>query len=347
MNRKTIAGITLGLGLLALVSCGGRDSSPESSTERAAEGPARNLIVTYRFTVQDVAAGAKNVAAWVPVPPSNTQQTLEGMDIEGDLPYEIVSETEYGNRFLRFDLSQASRGAAEIPVTVTFRVNRQAHRALPGAGPVEKLPDAVLARYLAPDHLVPIDGKIAEEAKRVAGDAGDSFSKARRLYDHIVSTMKYDKSGKGWGRGDAIYACDVRAGNCTDFHSLFIGEARSLEIPARFVMGIPVPEDQAEGTIAGYHCWAEFYVDDWGWVPIDASEANKHPEKREVLFAALDPHRVQFSIGRDIHLPGSRSEPVNYSIHPHVEVDGRVQPEVKASFSFKETGGEGTRTIGG
>lgn len=345
MNRKIFAGILLGLGLVALASCGRQDSS---STEGAAPaGPERNLIVTYRFTVRDVAAGAKEVAAWVPIPPSNTQQTMEEMHVESDLPYEVVSEPEYGNRFLRFDLSDAaSRGAAEIPVTVTFRVNRQAQRAVAGSGRDEKLSEPVLARYLAPDHLVPIDGKIAEEAKRVAGDAGDSFAKARRLYDNIVATMKYDKSGTGWGRGDAVYACDVRAGNCTDFHSLFIGEARSLEIPARFVMGIPVPEDKAEGTIAGYHCWAEFYVDDYGWVPIDASEANKHPEKREALFAGLDENRVQFSIGRDIHLPGSKSEPVNYSIQPHVEVDGKVHPQVETSFSFKEEG-EAAKTMGG
>ena len=90
----------------------------------------------------------------------------------------------------------------------------------------------------------------SEEAMQMTGWLYDS------LYDNIVTTLLYDKSGKGWGRGDATYACDIRTGNCTDFHSLFIGEARSLGIPARFIMGLPLPEGRSQGVIPGYHCWA-------------------------------------------------------------------------------------------
>ena len=52
--------------------------------------------------------------------------------------------------------------------------------------------------------------------------------------------------------------------------------------------------------IPGYHCWAEFQVAEYGWVPVDASEAHKRPEKREALFGGLDENRVQFTYGRDI-----------------------------------------------
>lgn len=49
-----------------------------------------------------------------------------------------------------------------------------------------------------------------------------------------------------------------------------------------------------EETIAG---WAEVYLKGIGWVPIDASEAAKNPEKREYFFGAHDENRVEFSIG--------------------------------------------------
>ena len=39
----------------------------------------------------------------------------------------------------------------------------------------------------------------------------------------VVSTVKYDKTGRGWGRNDIHYACEERQGNCTDFHAIFIG----------------------------------------------------------------------------------------------------------------------------
>ena len=170
----------------------------------------------------------------------------------------------------------------------------------------------------------------------MAGDETDPLRKARKLYDHVVSTVRYDKSGTGWGRGDAQYACDVRVGNCTDFHSLFIAEARSLHVPARFIMGVPLPEDRTEGTIPGYHCWAEFYVEGRGWLPVDCSEASKFPEKKDTLFCALDAHRVAFTLGRDIRLPNADGGPLNYAIYPYVEIDGKPHSDIKTTFSFKD-----------
>ena len=70
-------------------------------------------------------------------------------------------------------------------------------------------------------------------------------------------------------------------------------------------------------------------------MPIDVSEAHKHPEQIEAFFGGLDSHRIEFTHGRDITLPGAASEPINYSIYPHVEVDGRVHYRVETEFSFR------------
>ena len=109
-----------------------------------------------------------------------------------------------------------------------------------------------------------------------------------------------------------------------------------LGIPARFIMGLPLPINKSKGSIAGYHCWAEFYLPERGWLPIDASEANKFPEKKEMYFGGLDKHRVAFSFGRDIKLPGSSGEPVNFSIYPHVEIDGQVHANIETVFTFED-----------
>jgi len=45
-----------------------------------------------------------------------------------------------------------------------------------------------------------------------------TLAQARALYDHTIDRMSYIKYGEGWGKGDAVYACDSRTGNCTDFH---------------------------------------------------------------------------------------------------------------------------------
>jgi transglutaminase-like putative cysteine protease len=149
--------------------------------------------------------------------------------------------------------------------------------------------------------------------------------------------MRYDKTGEGWGRGDAVWACTSKRGNCTDFHSLFIGMMRSSGIPARFEIGFPLPDGKTEGDIGGYHCWAEFYLAGIGWVPVDASEAWKKPAKRDFFFGAHDTNRVFFTYGRDIRLsPDQKGDPLNYFIYPYAETNGQPVKNLQTHFSFRD-----------
>jgi transglutaminase-like putative cysteine protease len=146
--------------------------------------------------------------------------------------------------------------------------------------------------------------------------------------------MKYSKEGKGWGQGDAVWACDSRFGNCTDFHSLFISMARGNKVPAKFEMGFSVPEKHGRGPVGGYHCWA-WFLSKQGWIPVDISEANRHPDQTEYYFGNLTEDRVQFTTGRDITLaPPQAGGPLNYFIYPYAEVDGRAYPAEKIDRSF-------------
>jgi transglutaminase-like putative cysteine protease len=149
--------------------------------------------------------------------------------------------------------------------------------------------------------------------------------------------MRYDKSGEGWGRGDAVWACTSKRGNCTDFHSLFIGMMRSSGIPARFEIGFPLPEGKTEGDIPGYHCWAQFHLAGVGWVPVDASEAWKNPAKRDFFFGAHDTNRVFFTYGRDIRLSSDqKADPLNYFIYPYAETNGQPVKNLQTHFSFRD-----------
>jgi len=235
----------------------------------------------------------------------------------------------------------AAQIASGFEAGIRFTVTRKEYVALRDGAAVKRTsyspaPAALLHRYLQPDRLVPLNGAIAELAKQQTAGATTPMEKARKIYDYVV-TMHYDKSGEGWGRGDAIWACDSKRGNCTDFHSVFIGMMRYSGIPARFEIGFPLPEGKTEGEIPGYHCWSEFYIDGIGWVPVDASEASKDPTKRDYFFGALDANRVLFTYGRDICLsPEQKGEPLNYFIYPHAEINGQPVKELKRTFSFRE-----------
>lgn len=298
----------------------------------------RDFTFEYDATVKDLPAGTQKVELWIPVPHDDPYQRISSLRVETPYKYEIATGDQ-GNTILHLKIDRPQESA--IPVRVTFHaVRRERIQPLMAvAAKATVAPPADLSRWLQPDRLVPIDGQIRTWAREVveAAHARTDLEMARAIYNHIVATVKYDKTGKGWGRGDIYYACDARRGNCTDFHAIFIGYARAMGIPARFAIGFPLPFDRGEGQIAGYHCWAEFYAKGIGWVPVDASEAAKNPDKREYFFGAHDENRVELSKGRDVVLsPKQQADPLNYFVYPYAEADGREFTTIDTSYAYHD-----------
>ncbi len=294
----------------------------------------RDFTFTYSVTLDDLPGDGGSLDVWLPVPHSGPNQTISNLKIVSGLDYKIGSDPVYGNSIAYFHADKAPNSSETISIEATVtRLEQTVNQDSEAKG--GSLSDIERTRYLSADQMVPLDGPVREEAAEVVPEHASTWEKARAIYDHVTSTVNYDKSGEGWGQGDVLYACDVRKGNCTDFHSLFIGLARASGIPARFNIGFPLPADLEDGEIKGYHCWAEFYVENVGWVPVDASEAVKHPEKREYFFGNVDEDRVQFTRGRDLTLSPNKGQPAqNFLIYPVVYLDGVAYDNLSKSFSF-------------
>ena len=306
-------------------------------TALAAQTPrSRTVFMEYSASIGPLAAGTGQVDLWMPVPHDDPYQRIARLEVASPYPYQI-DEDEIGNRTLHLRVDRPSR--EPIRVTLRCEATRLEHRQnLAAVSAAVREEPQELARWMKPDRLVPLDNQIRAWASEVvaAAHATTDLDKARAIYNHVVATVKYDKSGKGWGRGDIRYACENRRGNCTDFHAIFIGYARAVGIPARFSIGLPLPAAWGAGQVSGYHCWAEFYAQGIGWVPVDASEAAKDPSRREYFFGAHDENRVEFSRGRDLVLvPPQTGEPLNYFIYPYAEADGRPI-EVERAVSYRD-----------
>jgi transglutaminase-like putative cysteine protease len=327
--------------VFALVAAVAAHGGRGNDVEPAGTMPVRSFEFTYQVHVPANANPAGPTHLWIPLPQADAYQDIRSLHIDGPVSYSRGSDAEYGNVYAAFTPT-AQQSATGFDVLLRFTAVRREHKVALDAATLENAsasasPSPNLQRYLEPDKLVPLNGVIAELAKeRTAGDTAP-IQKARHIYDYVLATMRYDKSGEGWGRGDAVWACTSKRGNCTDFHSLFIGMMRSSGIPARFEIGFPLPEGKTEGDIPGYHCWAEFYLAGVGWVPVDASEAWKNPAKREFFFGAHDTNRVFFTYGRDIRLsPDQKGDPLNYFIYPYAETNGKPVKNLQTHFSFRD-----------
>jgi transglutaminase-like putative cysteine protease len=325
--------------LLLLSFSGCRLAAQAASNAQTFSPPTRTFRFTYNFTVKDIPSGTKRMRVWVPVPQTDQHQTVSLLAVKAPVKTRMTQESEYGNRMMYTEI-QNPTGDAEF--TLEYKVTRREYSRGDYAHlqRTDQKPSLVLtsmSRLIAPDSLIPTDGKIKDLAMEVTGSQSGTVAKAKAAYDYLFTNMRYDKTGTGWGRGDAVWACDSKRGNCTDFHSPFIGMLRVDGIPARFDIGFPIPENKDKGDIAGYHCWAEFYARKIGWVPVDISEAWKAKQKEDYFFGSVDANRVQFSTGRDIALfPRQNGPALNYFVYPYVEIDGKPYDKLDKQFSFEE-----------
>jgi transglutaminase-like putative cysteine protease len=317
---------SLPLSALFIISLGALAQAPKT----------RHFTFEYTFTVRITDPG-KPLDVWFPMAHSDQYQQIKILSQTADLPLEETYEPEYGNRMFHAHTAKADK--PQYHFRVKYDVVRIEHFAAASADAPAS--SAELTRFLEADRLVPITGKPAEIAQQQVKPNMSDMEKARAFYDYTFNTMRYDKTGTGWGHGDTLWACDSKRGNCTDFHSVFISMARSQHIPARFEIGFSVPEDKSASDVAGYHCWAEFYTAQRGWFPVDISEAWRHQEKKDYFFGAHDVNRLQFSLGRDLELrPKQHGPRLNYFVYPYAELNGEENPNIAIAFSFADVNKE-------
>ncbi len=293
---------------------------------------AKTFEATYTATVGNVPAGLPELDVWIPLPASRGWQQVSNVIIDAPFTFKRRTEKEFGNQYAYATIPNPPGG--DLTVQVRFTATRDEATAV---SPAEKAASrGDIRRALEANRLVTLSPRVRQLASQLTRGITDPYEQAHAFFNYLIVTMKYDKTIPGWGQGDTERACDIKAGNCTDFHSLFISLARAKNIPARFVIGFPLTA--ADGNVKGYHCWAEFYVKGKGWIPVDASDASKLKDAsaQQYLFGHLDPNRVQFTVGRDLVLTPRTSDPLNFFIYPRAEANGKVVGEPSISLSFHE-----------
>ena len=277
----------------------------------------------YQATLPPINGPAR---MWLPLASSDPYQTVEIKSIDVPGKQSTLQERHHGNKILFLELGPEDSGKS---LEIRYQVKRLEKTAYAASTPDQ-------GKYLKPERLVPMTKDFRQIATEVVKGKKSDLVRARALYDHVIDQMRYAKAGKGWGKGDAVYACNARTGNCTDFHSYFIALARVVGIPARFAIGAAIPSERNDGGVDGYHCWAEFFADGKWW-PVDISEGDKYSSLATYYFGHHPANRFELTRGRDLVVePGPASGPINFLAYPVLEISGKP---VKAAVEFSFTRG--------
>ncbi len=154
-------------------------------------------------------------------------------------------------------------------------------------------------RYTEGGVLFPVEEEpFASAALRQARRSSSPYATARALYDYLLEKMEVAESSPAQTATEAI---GLGRGDSYDYALSYVTLCRAAGIPARPVAGFIVYGNKNSRR----HYWAEFYLENFGWVPVDPALGDGLPmgdligvdNPQQYYFGNLDNQHIVMSRG--------------------------------------------------
>lgn len=213
-----------------------------------------------------------------------TPKATQGQKIlSWDMEYEHAQrELEYDDQhFNRVTLVSVEPGAREVVIRCNGLVDTEDNAGMIGHHSGH-LP---LWSFLSQTSLTRPGAQVNQMLRSLTDGADEKLAFLHALSSRILENVEY-KIGQTDVHTTAEEAWIRGGGVCQDHAHIFIGAARAMDIPARYVSGYLMMDDRIDQEAT--HAWAEAHVDGIGWVGFDVSNG-----------ISPDPRYVRVATGRD------------------------------------------------
>jgi len=149
------------------------------------------------------------------------------------------------------------------------------------------------------------DPRIKDRAAALLGRERNPYAKAQRIYEWMVSGGEF--TWENQSAGDIFNVLQTKRTDAYLAALLYCTLLRSAGVPCQPIAGVLVSRNRQTMN----HYWAEFWVDGFGWIPVDpAMGAGAVPapfaipeERANFYFGNIDSQRIAFSRGFTILSP--------------------------------------------
>jgi transglutaminase-like putative cysteine protease len=255
----------------------------------------RSYTFSYAVDIKvEEASPPNSLYLWFPLPAQSASQRQARLLSRSAEPF---VENYRGTSLYQFiDLLSESRRS----VTLSFVTDVYAVETSVKAQDIKTLGDSpIRAVFLLPSALVPSDSSlIREKAAAITGREKNPYTKARMIYDWLIAQGGIQATALDGGVLEAL-----EEGRADSYLAslLCCALARAAGVPAVPVSGVLVNRLQETSR----HYWAEFWIDGFGWIPLDPAlgagaapgNFNLRPDHGAYYFGSLDNQRIAFSRG--------------------------------------------------
>ncbi|NLX25291.1 MAG: transglutaminase domain-containing protein [Lentisphaerae bacterium] len=215
------------------------------------------------------------IRVWLPIPINNGPQT--GVTVDSISPEKWLKlppsvDQDIGLVYMEVPMEELEEDLF-IEVCFTFTHYEQRFAVDPSNIGEYDTDSDLYKSYTSPYGNTEINTEIREMAHSVVGDESNPYHAARKIYDYIVENVTYSFMPHFvfWPRTElteSTYVHRYQWGDCGAQSMYFSAMCRALGIPARTTGGWQLFSGEFSG-----HFWAEFYLPNYGWVPVDTSAA--------------------------------------------------------------------------
>jgi transglutaminase-like putative cysteine protease len=257
----------------------------------------RSYTLSFSVDIRADIAGMPNALyLWLPKPVSSSSQKNVRLLSRNTEPF--VENYRGTSLYQLLDLSPGAGQqitlsyVAEV-FAIETSVKQQSIKQEPGS-PIQSV-------YTLPSPLLPSDNeRIAAQAAAIVGRERNPYNKAKLIYDWMLKQVKFETAPLPGGALEALDELQVDSYRAA---LLFCSLARASGVPSLPVSGVLV--NRARGTVK--HYWAEFWIDSFGWIPLDPSlgagaapeDFNLRDDHAAYYFGNMDNQRVAFSRGQN------------------------------------------------
>lgn len=210
---------------------------------------------------------------WFPLPINNgpqTNVTVDKVSPEKWLKYPPSFDQDIGMLYMEIPMKELKEDLL-IEIEFSFTHYEQRFTVNPEhVGQYDKESE-LYKKYTKSSGNTEITVDIQKKAKDIVQGETNPYLAARKVYDYIVNNIDYSFMPHYvlWPRTsltESKYVHMYKRGDCGAQSMYFSAMCRSLGIPARSTGGY-----QLFGGAFGTHFWAEFYLPNYGWIPVDTS----------------------------------------------------------------------------
>ncbi len=238
--------------------------------------------------------------------PNNHSDIQEIKSIHFHQEPERLTNDTWGNEFIHYTIDQLDpQDSVNFTISIKVKLvsidyNIRDSDVYP--------PKENMSRYLEPSQFISAnDPGVIELAREIAADSENLVDIAWNTYEWIIENIYYQQIAGEW---DAATTLKNGEGGSAELGNLFVALMRANGIPARRISGWGHGfSDYTSVQLTRFaHGWAEFYVEPFGWIPVDPTWGQRHKVDN---FARSDPRHIILTRGAGIHFMtrGAYSDP--------------------------------------